>query len=170
MADYNRLAQLMGMHQELAIFRQFADLNAKNLLFMQSELIHLEAELSAIELENKHSGNSQKASFHVSVFELKESEGSAMDLQWRKTLEVRTKLAEYSVSPSTVSSYSMAICNPPGLQTKLFCKPRMSRDSRDQAKGMSSFFRSGSTELTEATSSSEAEKRKCGTMPTTLYP
>lgn len=98
MADYNRLAHLMGMHQELAIFKQFAKLNAKNLLYMQSELTHLEAELSDIELENKYSGDSQKTSFQVSVFELKESVGSAKDLQWRKALEVRTKLAQYSVS------------------------------------------------------------------------
>ena len=103
MADYTRLAHLMGMHQELAVFKQFANLNAKNLLYMQSELVHLEAELSDIELENKRSGDSQKTSFQVSVFELKESVGSAKELQWRKALEMRTKLAEYSVSLGHIS-------------------------------------------------------------------
>ena len=81
MADYTRLAALVGTHPETAIFRRFKTLNAKNLLYMQSELVHLEAELSNIELENKLSGESGKALFQVSLFDLKDSYGTCKDTQ-----------------------------------------------------------------------------------------
>ena len=81
MADYARLAALIGTHPETALFRQFTILNAKNLLYMQSELVHLEAELSNIELENKISGDRDKASFQVSLFDLKNSSGTSKDTQ-----------------------------------------------------------------------------------------
>lgn len=96
MADYSRLAALIGTHHELAIVRQFAALKAKNLLYLQAELVHLEAELADIESENKFSGDSKRVAFLASLFDLKESSGSNKDLQWRKALEVRAKLKEYS--------------------------------------------------------------------------
>ena len=96
MADYTRLAALIGTHRELAIVRHFASLNAKNILYLQAELVHLEAELKDIENENKFSGDAERAAFQVSLFDLKESSDSNKDLQWRKVLEVRNKLREYS--------------------------------------------------------------------------
>ncbi|KAL8829366.1 MAG: hypothetical protein Q9191_002053 [Dirinaria sp. TL-2023a] len=63
---------------------------------MQSELIHLEAELANIELENGHSEDVEKVAFQVSLFDLKESSGTENDLQWRKSLEIREKLKEYN--------------------------------------------------------------------------
>ena len=86
----------MCKHPELSLFRCFADLNTKSLLYMQSELIHLEAELLNIELENGRSANPDKVAFQVSLFDLKESVGTENDLQWRKALEIREKLKEYS--------------------------------------------------------------------------
>lgn len=97
MASYSRLSALMCKHKELSIFREFADLNTKILLYMQSELIHLEAELTNIELENGHSENLERVAFQVSLFDLKESNGTENDLQWRKSLEIREKLKEYSL-------------------------------------------------------------------------
>ena len=96
MANYNKLAALIGTHQEMALFRQFAALNAKNLLYMQSELVHLEAELTSIESEDRCSEDSEKASLQDSVFNLKESSGTTRDLQWRKGLEIREKMNNYS--------------------------------------------------------------------------
>ena len=96
MGHYGKLAAMIGAHQEMALFRQFAALNAKSLLYMQSELVHLEAELSSIEVDDTYSGDSQKETFRVSVFDLKESCGTGKDLQWRKVLEIREKLKEYS--------------------------------------------------------------------------
>lgn len=103
MADYGRLAALMGTHQELALFRKFAKLNAKNILYMQSELMHLEAELENAELENAGSGDPEKMALLVSLFDLKDSSGTENDLQWRKALEIREKLLSYSMSASIPS-------------------------------------------------------------------
>ena len=97
MADYNKLATLVGTHRELTIFRKFGVLNAKSLLYMQSELHHLQSELEGIEQENKHSGDREKLAFQVSLFDLKDSEGTTKDLQWRKVLEIRHKLKAYSM-------------------------------------------------------------------------
>ncbi|KAL9120490.1 MAG: hypothetical protein Q9187_002954 [Circinaria calcarea] len=76
MGDYTRLATLIGSHEELALFRRFAFLNAKNLLYMQSELVHLEGELANIALEDDRSGDDDKALFQGSLFDLKESAGT----------------------------------------------------------------------------------------------
>ena len=103
MADYARLATLIATHHELALFRRFDSLNAKNLLYMQAELVHLEAELADIERENKFSGDIDRAAFQVSFFDLKESCTTNKDLQFRKALEVRDKLKEYSGYQITTS-------------------------------------------------------------------
>lgn len=89
MGDYTRLAALIGTHQELAIFRQFAAMRTKNLLYMQAELVHLEAELENIVREDR------QESFKGSLCNLKESSGTENDVQWRKVLEIRNKLKEY---------------------------------------------------------------------------
>ena len=97
MADYSGLAAIMGKHQELALFRKFSALNIKNLLYMQSELVHLECELTSIASEDKRSADNDRASFHVSLFDLKESFGTCKGVQWGKVLEIREKLKIYSV-------------------------------------------------------------------------
>ncbi|MCJ1370042.1 hypothetical protein MMC20_001254, partial [Loxospora ochrophaea] len=91
MGDYSRLAALLGAHHQVAFFRRFATLNTKNLLYLQSELIHLEGELSNIALEDQTSTDPEKSLFHVSLFELKNSD-PAKSLQWQKVLEARKKL------------------------------------------------------------------------------
>lgn len=96
MASYNRLATLMGEHQELAVFRRFQTLNAKSLLYMQAEILHLGSELKSIELEDERSKDMHRASLHTSVFNLKESCGSDHDLQWSKAMDLRDKLERYS--------------------------------------------------------------------------
>jgi len=104
MADYSRLSKLIGTHQDLAIFRKFASLNAKNILYMQAELIHLQTELENIELANRNSGDVQKAAFQVSLFDLKDSFGTKNDLQWRKAMEIRRNLKAYSPSTPQLGS------------------------------------------------------------------
>lgn len=96
MANYNKLADLMGDHQELAIFRRFRKLNAKTLLYMQAEILHLENELKNIELEDSRSKDISCTILHASLFNLKNSSGTSHDTQWRKVLEIREKLKCYS--------------------------------------------------------------------------
>lgn len=46
---YPKLAEHIGNHPNLASFRRFAALNARNLLYFQAELIELEEELEKVE-------------------------------------------------------------------------------------------------------------------------
>ncbi|KAL9014676.1 MAG: hypothetical protein Q9173_000672 [Seirophora scorigena] len=57
MANYNKLASLMGEHHELAILRNFQRSNTKNLLYMQAEILHLEKEIQVIEVEDQTSND-----------------------------------------------------------------------------------------------------------------
>jgi hypothetical protein len=97
MAGYSRLAALMGKHHDLAIFRRFAVLNAKSLLCMQGELVHLEAELKMIALKNRDSEDPQKIDFEYSISALMGPHTSEDGHEhWAKVLEIREKLKEYS--------------------------------------------------------------------------
>lgn len=97
MAGYSRLAVLMGKHHDFAIFRRFSVLNAKNLLYMQGELIHLEAELRMIAQENKNSKDLEKVDFERSITAMMGPHMSEDGHeQWAKILEIREKLKEYS--------------------------------------------------------------------------
>ena len=107
MGDYSRLCALMCKHPELSQFKMFSSLNHQNLLYMQSELIHLQAELRGIELENIQSGHPEKRALQISVFDLKESTGTENQLQWHKALEIRAKLKEYSQWPEVPSNHFM---------------------------------------------------------------
>jgi hypothetical protein len=98
MDGYHKLASLVSDHQELLMLRRFSTANAKNLLYMQAEILHLEAELCDIALED-HSGCEKRRNYEYCVFDLKESYGvGGSDTQWRKILEIREKLKEYSQS------------------------------------------------------------------------
>lgn len=112
MDGYHKLASLMSGHEELLILRRFATANAKNLLYMQAEILHLEAELHNIALED-HSGCEKHRNYEYCVFDLKESFGTrGSDTQWRKILEIREKLKEYSQSIyiSKIAKNSKQLC------------------------------------------------------------
>ena len=96
MANYNKLTELMGEHQELAMFRRFQKLNLKSLLGMQAEILHLASELATVEREDERSEDKSRSSLHNSIFNLKASGGRTHCYQWRKVLEVREKLEQYS--------------------------------------------------------------------------
>jgi hypothetical protein len=96
MDGYHKLASLVGDHEELFMLRRFARTNAKNLLYMQAEILHLEAELHDIAKEDR-SGCEKCRNYEYCVFDLKESFGiKGSDTQWRKILEIREMLKEYS--------------------------------------------------------------------------
>jgi hypothetical protein len=98
MDGYHKLAALVGDHEELFMLRRFATTNAKNLLYMQAEILHLDAELHEIATQD-HSRCEKSRNYEYCVFDLKESYGNREnDTQWRKILEIREKLKEYSWS------------------------------------------------------------------------
>jgi hypothetical protein len=93
---YPKLSGRMGMVPEMAIFRRFGALNAQMLLYMQSELIHLEEELRKLELEDSRSEQSYKSKYSCDCFFLYTSTTEGDDRQLRLVLEIKAKLKEYS--------------------------------------------------------------------------
>ena len=84
------------MVPEMAIFRRFGTLNAQMLLYMQSELIHLEEELRELELEDSRSGQSYKSKYSRDCFFLYNSTTEGDDRQLKLVLKIKAKLKEYS--------------------------------------------------------------------------
>lgn len=97
MADYHKLAGMMAHHGEAAIFRRFDTLNLKSLLYMQAELVHLEAELHNMELDEKSAADPSNPAYPFSVYDLRESACSGKVTQWTKYQEVQSKLQAYSM-------------------------------------------------------------------------
>ncbi|KAN0066946.1 hypothetical protein V8E54_014870 [Elaphomyces granulatus] len=99
MKGYHKLAALMGSDYGLSIYRRFAKLNARNLLYLQAELVNLEAELENIILEDNDSGDDEKKLFSFSLWHLKHSSDAPdgdLPIQWQKVLEIRRLLKEYN--------------------------------------------------------------------------
>lgn len=107
-ANYNGLASLMGEHEELSISRKFQRLNAKNLMYIQDEILHLDHELHMIESEDEISKDKSRASLLASLFNLKESSGSSHGVQWNKVLELQEKLQSYSKSCMSARVHSQS--------------------------------------------------------------
>ena len=104
--SYASLAELLGSHDGLAIYRRFSTLNAQNLLYLQSELIILEDELRRLVLEDSNSQNEQRRSFKSKITALKAAPGEEVEgRQWQKVLEIREKLKEYSMWAGSLSSW-----------------------------------------------------------------
>ncbi|OAG07047.1 uncharacterized protein CC84DRAFT_1242060 [Paraphaeosphaeria sporulosa] len=95
---YTKLASLLGSHPDLAIFRRFGSLNAKNLLYMQAELVNLEGKLQrAIEADTA-SGHVDRVIYDRDWQSLAESGGApdGCGEQWEVVLRIREKLKEYN--------------------------------------------------------------------------
>ena len=97
MNGYPRIAKLMGGDSEFAIFRRFSVLNAHNLLYLQAELVFLEAELHTIaEADDRASNRESRRDFASDWWALSHPEVPEDREQWDKVLEIRAKLKEYS--------------------------------------------------------------------------
>lgn len=96
--SYSSLAELLGRHDGMAIYRRFATLNAQNLLYLQSELIGLEDDLKRVALKDCNSEDEQRKSYKSDITALKAASADAVaGAQWKKVLEIREKLKEYSM-------------------------------------------------------------------------
>ena len=91
--NYPALAKEVGLRPGLGIFRRFAALNAKSLLYLQAEIADLEEELA--EQEAFDQGKPDRREFQWSANELRNAE-PGQDKQWRRLLNIRAKLQEYS--------------------------------------------------------------------------
>ena len=87
-----RLAKFIGRIPGYAIFKCFASLNARMLLYFQAEIVELEHDLDRLERMNKADQR-----LHYVVRELRTApEGSNRRKQWDKVVELREKLDQYS--------------------------------------------------------------------------
>lgn len=91
---YPQLSALMGPYTGMAIYRKFAELNARNLAYMQAEILIMEADLNSIAKLDAQSGTAEEKLFSKEVWKLREP--GANNLQRRKILELRTIMKEYS--------------------------------------------------------------------------
>lgn len=94
---YPKMADFIGLEPQLAIFKRFGALNAENLLYMQAEIATLEEDLRSIVSGPDDSTNTQEAKnrdFAASWRLLQEAGPNS--LQYRKRMELRERLKEYS--------------------------------------------------------------------------
>lgn len=97
-AGYSVLSSLMGAYPEVAIFRRFGSINARNLLYMQAELTSLEKQLLDAEKADLGSAHPDRTIYSRDWRTLAESV-EAVDgdsSQWKIFLQLRAKIREYS--------------------------------------------------------------------------
>ena len=101
---YDALAELFGRHPSLGVFRLFKELNAANLLDLQAEILNLRRDLQVFTHGKDDSSACTECDYQTpSVYHMKESDRQSCPYHeriWRKKLEIREKLKEYSMSPS----------------------------------------------------------------------
>jgi hypothetical protein len=90
---YRRLAEFMAWDPAVAIFPRFRRANHLNLLLLQAEISELEDE---IDLRSEIEDDLDLAQKSCDFAALRD-EGEN-DTRWKKCLELRAKLAEYSTS------------------------------------------------------------------------
>jgi hypothetical protein len=91
---YAKIATLMSYHEELSIFKRFARLTYQNLLYLQAELTHLEADLD--QLVERDGALSSRAAYASHWWHLAQSdEDHDNGEQWDKVVQIRKKLKEY---------------------------------------------------------------------------
>ncbi|KAF8541729.1 hypothetical protein BDD12DRAFT_878275 [Trichophaea hybrida] len=91
---YPSVAAYIASSPELAVFRKFCNLNARNLLNMQTELMMLESELEA--LDEQDADESERNDRLRSWQSVQNSTTPEDDLRKRVAYKVREKLQEYN--------------------------------------------------------------------------
>lgn len=113
---YPKLAKCMGSSPEFAIFRRFATLNARNLLFLQAEITLLEKKLEDLTAADEKATHLDRAIYSRDWETLKDScdegaENRGHDpKQWKLFLDIRTKLKEYSMFLFKYDVYCATFC------------------------------------------------------------
>jgi hypothetical protein len=93
---YPKLAALQGTYPQLGIYRRFSTLNARNLLYLQAELIILETNLNEFTKKDCVSEDRNARLHNMNWYRLNEREDGVVNSQWHTMLCVREKLKEYS--------------------------------------------------------------------------
>ena len=96
--NYSTFADFIATDDELPIFRRFDRLNARNLLYLQSELIALEAQLQALDYEDIEDG-SMDVMLSAKCWEtlsLRAEEHPREAERMELIIKIRTVIKEYS--------------------------------------------------------------------------
>ena len=89
----------MGIQPEMAMFKRFGALNARNLLYMQSELMNLERTLKRVEMEDAMARQGDKPNYSRDFYWLHYSEFVGPDTRQLNLIKrIREVLKEYSTS------------------------------------------------------------------------
>ena len=113
MEGYAKFASFIAADHGMSIYRRFSTLSANNLLHLQAELVHLEAQLRDIITEDKTSGDAEKQKFPYSVWHLKrsaEDPSIGHPTQWSKVVEIRQKLKQYCQQCFQILLLDIYIC------------------------------------------------------------
>ncbi|KAI4103509.1 MAG: hypothetical protein LQ339_004234 [Xanthoria mediterranea] len=102
MEGYPKLASLMGACPEVAILRRFGSLNARNLLYLQAELVALEETLRACTERNNASNDADRIRSARDWYTLSRLGNNGSNVgageEWWTMLEIRKKLKEYNAA------------------------------------------------------------------------
>jgi hypothetical protein len=102
MEGYAKIAQRMATLPNVAIFRRFQALRAQNLLYMQAELVELEARFRDQAEKDAQSQDQNEKLFSRDWFTLSmPMENGEYSPQWKLALEIRKKLENYGMQIST---------------------------------------------------------------------
>jgi hypothetical protein len=95
--NYHLLASLISDQPDFAIFRRFLASNARDLLRLQGEIVHLERRLGIVIAADRASGDPEKAEFEFSIASLKGPPHPSRErgLQWQMQVELGQKLDTY---------------------------------------------------------------------------
>ncbi|PMD21120.1 hypothetical protein NA56DRAFT_626290 [Hyaloscypha hepaticicola] len=94
MEGYAKVAHLMASQEEFAILRRFRELNIQRLLYLQSEIIHLESEVKQLA---KRDATHEDRIFHAKDWWSLSQVGGEEDVeQWQKFSELSEKLDLYN--------------------------------------------------------------------------
>lgn len=92
---YPALSKVM-VYPGMSIFQRYAELNNRNLLYMQAEILDLERELHMLAGRDSVWTQDSDKQFAISASSLRESERGGNKAQWGLVLKIREKLKEYS--------------------------------------------------------------------------
>lgn len=96
---YPKLARLMSLSRQTAIFRRFGELNMITLLRLQAELVDLEHQLQDLRDEDAQSKDPVRMSYIKDFRLMRDFLESGDSLQYELLVTIGDKLREYSITP-----------------------------------------------------------------------
>ncbi|KAK4227290.1 hypothetical protein QBC38DRAFT_391334 [Podospora fimiseda] len=93
---YAKAATLMSIHERLAMFRRFKQLNYQSLLYMQAEIVDLQNELKVLVIRDQ--GLDEHLEYDLDWWDLAHGKTRSGRQQFNKVKILRKKLVEYNTA------------------------------------------------------------------------